>query len=144
MVEYPGLSIVRPDSFDQLRIFADPVYVGREHTDGRWADHWRYDYHDPNASSCNGNFTMWSDINDQTPVMDFGPQDCEGGIASSHWHNFTLGEPDLGLWTVQDFSKCKKATPAEALEAVPMFGVGMRWASIGHHGGLGAASPFGP
>ena len=77
-----GLSVVRPDAFDQIRL-QDPSHVhyeGREFVDGRWADHWRFAFiHNSSASDpCSGNFTLRNDIFDGTPVSDFGPNDCAG------------------------------------------------------------------
>jgi hypothetical protein len=49
--------------------------------------------------------TPWVAMQDLTPVMDFGPNDCAGGMASSHWSDFRLGQPDPGLWETQVFAK---------------------------------------
>jgi len=132
-IAYPGMSIVRPDAFDQVRLFHGLDYVGREHTDGRWADHWSFQFVDSEDHACDGNFTMWVDINDHTPVMDYGPSDCAGGIAASHWSNFSIGQPDPGLWTTQDFSMCKNTTMAAIAAEDPLvmelINTAMRWAS---------------
>ena len=149
-ISYPGLGIVRPDAFELLRL-QDPKnmhYEGREHADGRWADHWRYFFmHNGNQSDpCNGNFTLWSDIYDGTPVKDFGPNDCDGGMASSHWHDFVMGAPDPTLWTVQDFSKCKPTSPDELMSDSAHHDLGLSIASfgirglMGHHGRLNSAA----
>merc|ERR1712166_636895 len=122
-ISYPGLSILRPDSYEQLRLAHTVVYVGRELVDNRWSDRWTYNFTFPPDPKCGfTNFSIWTDIHDHTPVTDYRPNGCDGGLGVSHWSNFTFGMPDPGLFETQKFGSCKNGTSEEIAQYTSVLG----------------------
>jgi len=119
MLPYPGFSIVHPDSFSSSEIGSDNVkFAGRVKKDGKWVDHFTYNFSISPGNPCNGVFEFFKDIHDHLPVNDYGPNGCgtDDNLAITKWWNVERQQPPLWRF-MNDFSGCKKSSSFEDLEA---------------------------
>jgi len=129
-IPYPVFAIPRPDAFSSTTLISNITFVGREKVDGKWADHYHYDFLP--GGSCNGPYNLWKDIYDHVPVKDFGKNDCKGGHASTHWKVVYKREPPIWRWQNLDYTSCKVSSSLDVLEERLVSSAVLAASALGH------------
>jgi len=109
-----GVGMLRPDHFEHAMMVdaGESYYASREFVAGQWTDHFVSGPVGPNR------FNLWSSIETNYPVLDYGPSGS-GGIGANYWSDFDVGRVPESMFDM-DTSKCKKtAVTLEALGKLP-------------------------